>query len=327
MTNEKDPVAQTEAQSGPTSASSVRVPPVASHGPIGWRRRALAFVALTKPRIIELLLITTVPTMILAADGWPGTWLMVATVIGGTLAAGSANAYNMWWDRDIDALMTRTRKRPLVTGDVTPVQAVVFASVLALASVLWLGLLVNWVAAWLALAANVMYSVGYTMLLKRHTSQNIVWGGAAGCMPVLIGWAAVTGGLDWAALLLFGVIFFWTPPHYWPLSMKFKDDYAAANVPMLPVVADNTTVARQIIGYAVAMVACTLALVPVGGLGWLYAGVAVVAGAWFLTVCIRLYRRTVSGVRKIEAMSVFHTSISYLTVLFVAIAVDPLLPL
>lgn len=311
-----------------TEAHTQRVAPtgVGPRGRLGWRRRVGAFVALTKPRIIELLLITTVPTMVLAAGGWPGTWLTIATVIGGTLAAGSANAYNMWWDRDIDALMKRTRKRPLVTGDVTPLQAVVFASILAVASVLWLGLVVNWFAAWLALAANVMYSIGYTMLLKRHTSQNIVWGGAAGCMPVLIGWAAVTGSLDWAPVLLFGIIFFWTPPHYWPLSMKFKDDYAAAGVPMLPVVAENTAVARQIIFYAVAMVLCTLALVPVAGLGWLYAAVAVIAGAWFLTVSIRLYRRAVSGVRKIEAMSVFHTSISYLTVLFLAVAIDPFLP-
>src|SRR5690606_38692106 len=212
---------------------------------------------LTKPRIIELLLITTVPTMMVAADGWPGLWLVLATVVGGALAAGSANAYNMWWDRDIDAVMKRTRKRPLVTGAVSPVEAVVFASVLCVASVLWLGLLVNWVAALLALAANVMYSVGYTMLLKRHTSQNIVCGGAAGGMPVLIGWAAVTGTVGWAPVLLFGVIFFWTPPHYWPLSMKFKEDYAAAKVPMLPVVAENTTVAKQIIAYAIAMIACT----------------------------------------------------------------------
>jgi protoheme IX farnesyltransferase len=321
-------VAQTEASSGAaTRPADERVTdPGAQRPPLTLRRRALAFLALTKPRIIELLLITTVPTMILAADGWPGTWLIVATVVGGTLAAGSANTYNMWWDRDIDALMNRTKKRPLVTGEVTPVQALVFASLLAVASVLWLGLLVNWFAAWLALAANVMYSVGYTMLLKRHTSQNIVWGGSAGCMPVLIGWAAVTGSLSWAPVLLFGVIFFWTPPHYWPLSMKFRRDYAAAGVPMLPVVATNTAVAKQIIVYAALMVACTLALVPVGGLGWFYAAVAVIAGAWFLTLSIRLYRRAAAGVRKVEAMSVFHGSITYLTILFVAVAVDPFLP-
>ena len=320
-------MAQTEASSGATTRQASQGAPVPGpERPRTLRRRVGAFVALTKPRIIELLLITTVPTMILAAGGWPGTWLMIATVIGGTLAAGSANAFNMWWDRDIDAVMNRTKNRPLVTGEVSPVQAVVFASLLAVASVLWLGLVVNWFAAWLALAANVMYSIGYTMLLKRHTSQNIVWGGAAGCMPVLIGWAAVTGRLDWAPVLLFGVIFFWTPPHYWPLSMKFKKDYAAAGVPMLPVVATNTTVAKQIIVYAAAMVACTLGLVPVAGLGWFYAAVAVISGAWFLAICIRLYRRAASGVRKIEAMSVFHGSITYLTVVFVAVAIDPFLP-
>jgi protoheme IX farnesyltransferase len=333
-------LSQTEAHTAPTAGTAhaapadvaPTLPAVGGSGvptvqrPAGWRRKIGAYVALMKPRIIELLLVTTIPTMILAADGWPGTWLVIATVIGGTLAAGSANAFNMWWDRDIDAVMQRTRKRPLVTGEVSAVEAVVFASLLAVASVLWLGFFTTWFAAWLALAANVMYSVGYTMLLKRHTSQNIVWGGAAGCMPVLIGWAAVTGRLDWAPVLLFGVIFFWTPPHYWPLSMKFKDDYAAAGVPMLPVVANPTTVARQIIWYAVAMVACTLALVPVGGLGWFYSAVAVITGAWFLTVCIRLYRRTAAGVRKVDAMSVFHTSISYLSVLFVAVAIDPLLP-
>ncbi|MFV0254101.1 MAG: heme o synthase [Beutenbergiaceae bacterium] len=292
----------------------------------GLRRVARGLVALTKPRIIELLLITTVPTMMLAAGGWPGTWLLIATVVGGTLAAGSANAYNMWWDRDIDAVMKRTKNRPLVTGDVTSAQALVFASVLALASVLWLGLLVNWVAAWLALAANVMYSVGYTMLLKRHTAQNIVWGGAAGCMPVLIGWAAVTGSVGWAPVLLFGIIFFWTPPHYWPLSMKFKDDYAAAGVPMLPVVAENVAVARQIIVYSLLMIACSLALVPVAGMSWVYTVIAVLAGVWFCAICVVLYRRTATGARKTEAMSVFHASITYLTVVFVAVAIDPFLP-
>ncbi|MFV0427322.1 MAG: heme o synthase [Beutenbergiaceae bacterium] len=317
-------MAHTQAHSQPPglAADGTRSPAAQP----GRREFIAGLVALTKPRIIELLLITTVPTMILAADGWPGTWLVIATVVGGTLAAGSANAYNMWWDRDIDALMNRTKKRPLVTGAVRPVQAVVFASLLALASVLWLGLLVNWFSAWLALAANLMYSVGYTMLLKRHTSQNIVWGGAAGCMPVLIGWAAVTGSLTWAPVLLFGIIFFWTPPHYWPLSMKFKSDYAAANVPMLPVVARNTTVAWQMIAYALAMVACSLALVPIAGMSWVYAAIALLSGAWFVVTCAMLYRRTRAGVRKTHAMSVFHASITYLTVVFVAVAVDPFLP-
>ena len=223
----------------------------ANPNPPGWKERAGGFLALTKPRIIELLLITTVPTMIVAAQGWPGEsflhglWLVFATVIGGALAAGSANTYNMWYDRDIDAVMSRTKKRPLVTGLITPAEALVFASILAVLSVLWLGLTVNWLAAWLALGANAMYSIGYTVFLKRHTKQNIVWGGSAGSMPVLIGWAAVTGSISWAPILLFLIIFFWTPPHYWPLSMKFKKDYADAGVPMLPVSEPAPLVAWQ----------------------------------------------------------------------------------
>nr|WP_022916401.1 heme o synthase [Ruania albidiflava] len=291
------------------------------------RNRLRAYVALTKPRIIELLLITTVPTMILAAGGFPSWWLIIATLIGGAAAAGSANTFNMYYDRDIDAVMARTRKRPLVTGEVTPRGALVFALLLGAFSVVWLWLTVNWVAAALAAAANLMYSYGYTVLLKRHTRQNIVWGGAAGCMPVLIGWAAVTGSLGVAPFLLFGIIFFWTPPHYWPLSMKFKKDYAAAGVPMLPVVAADTKVARQMIGYAAAMVACTLVLIPVAQMGWFYSVVAVAAGGWFGAACIQLYRRTAAGTsRKLGAMKVFHASIMYLTIVFVAISIDPFLP-
>ena len=286
-----------------------------------------AYLALTKPRIIELLLITTVPTMILAAGGFPSWWLIIATLVGGAAAAGSANTLNMYYDRDIDAVMARTRKRPLVTGEVTPRAALVFGLLLGAFSVAWLWITVNWVAAVLAGAANVMYSYGYTVLLKRHTRQNIVWGGAAGCMPVLIGWAAVTGSLGVAPFLLFGIIFFWTPPHYWPLSMKFKKDYAAAGVPMLPVVAADTKVAQQMIGYAAAMVACTMVLIPVAGMGWFYSVVAVAAGAWFGVACIQLYRRTVTGAtRKLGAMKVFHASITYLTIVFVAISIDPFLP-
>ena len=285
------------------------------------------YVALTKPRIIELLLITTVPTMILAQRGFPSWWLIIATLVGGAAAAGSANTLNMYYDRDIDAVMARTRKRPLVTGEVSPRAALVFGLLLGAFSVAWLWLTVNWVAAVLAAAANVMYSYGYTVLLKRHTRQNIVWGGAAGCMPVLIGWSAVTGSLDVAPFLLFGIIFFWTPPHYWPLSMKFKKDYAAAGVPMLPVVAADTKVARQMIAYTVAMVACSLVLIPVAQMGWFYTAVAVAAGAWFGTACIQLYRRAVTGTtRKLGAMKVFHASITYLTVVFVAISIDPFLP-
>ncbi|WP_281389334.1 heme o synthase [Ruania alkalisoli] len=308
--------------SAPDRASTGR----AAHGR-RVRDRVRAYVALTKPRVIELLLITTVPTMILAQGGFPSWWLIVATLVGGSTAAGSANTLNMVYDRDIDAVMNRTRNRPLVTGEITPRAGLVFGLALGAFSVVWLWLTVNWVAALLALAANLMYTVGYTMLLKRHTSQNIVWGGAAGCMPVLIGWAAVTGSLDWAPLLLFGIIFFWTPPHYWPLSMKFRQDYASAGVPMLPVVVADTRVARQMIGYCVAMVTCSLALIPVAGMGWLYSIAAVASGAWFGGACVALYRRAVTGnARKLGAMKVFHASITYLTLVFVAISIDPFLP-
>ncbi|MEE6272440.1 heme o synthase [Georgenia sp. MJ278] len=287
-----------------------------------------AYVALTKPRIIELLLITTIPTMILAADGWPGLGLVLATLVGGAAAAGSANTFNMYLDRDIDRLMNRTKQRPLVTGVLAPRQALVFAYVLGAVAFVWFAAVVNWPSAWLALVAIALYVVGYTMILKRRTSQNIVWGGAAGCMPVLIGWSAVTGSLAWAPVVLFGVIFFWTPPHYWPLSMRFKQDYARADVPMLPVVSTDVKVAWQILAYGAAMVGCSLVLVPVAQMTWVYTAVAVAAGAWFLWGCAQLYRRAVHPERgKLAAMKVFHGSITYLTVLFVAVAVDPFLPL
>ncbi|WP_405002522.1 heme o synthase [Georgenia satyanarayanai] len=298
-------------------------------GPAATRAdRVKAYVALTKPRIVELLLITTVPTLFLAAGGWPGLWLTVATMIGGYASAGSANTWNMILDRDIDRLMNRTKQRPLVTGVLSVRQATVFAVVLGVFSFLWFGLLVNWASAWLSLAAVGMYVIGYTLLLKRRTTQNIVWGGAAGCMPVLIGWSAVTGTVEWPALVLFGIIFFWTPPHYWPLSMRFKKDYARAEVPMLPVVASDTKVAVQILLYGAAMVACSLALVPVAGMTWVYAVISAVAGAWFIAGCLRLLARARHPERgKLAAMKVFHASITYLTIVFVAVAVDPFLPL
>lgn len=303
-----------------------------SPGPTGAGRTRgdllRAYVALTKPRIVELLLITTVPTVILAADGWPGLWLLVATMIGGYAAAGSANSFNMILDRDIDGLMNRTKQRPLVTGIISVRAAAVFSTALGVFAVLWFGLLVNWASAWLALAAIAMYVVGYTMLLKRRTSQNIVWGGAAGCMPVLIGWSAVTGTVEWPAVVLFGIIFFWTPPHYWPLSMRFRKDYARAEVPMLPVVASNTKVATQILLYGAGMVACSLLLAPVAGMTWVYAVIAAVAGAWFLAGSVRLLIRARHPERgKLAAMKVFHASITYLTIVFVAVAIDPFLPL
>ncbi|MDV3294660.1 MAG: heme o synthase, partial [Brachybacterium paraconglomeratum] len=223
-----------------------------------------AYVALTKPRIIELLLITTIPTMFLAAGGFPSLWLIIATMVGGYLAAGGANALNMYLERDIDAKMKRTRKRPIPSGAVTPRAALVFGLTISAVSALWLGVLVNWVSAALAVGAILLYVVFYTMILKRRTSQNIVWGGIAGCMPVLIGWSAVTGTVSWTAVLLFLVIFFWTPPHYWPLSMKVKEDYARVGVPMLPVIATNTVVARQIVFYSWVMVGVSLLLWPLG---------------------------------------------------------------
>lgn len=239
----------------------------------------MAFVALTKPRIIELLLITTVPVMFLAQQGVPDLKLVLLTCLGGYLSAGGANALNMYIDRDIDALMDRTSQRPLVTGMVSPRECLAFGLSLAVVSTLLFGLTVNWLSAWLSLGALLFYVVVYTMILKRRTSQNIVWGGIAGCMPVLIGWSAVTNSMSWAPVILFLVMFFWTPPHYWPLSMKVKDDYARVGVPMLPVVASNKVVARQIVLYSWVMVAVSLLLTPLGYTGWFYTAVALVVEA------------------------------------------------
>lgn len=291
--------------------------------------RVGAYVALTKPRIIELLLVTTVPTMLLAAGGFPSFGLVLATLVGGTLAAGSANTLNCYLDRDIDEVMSRTRRRPLVTGEVSPRAAVVFGLVLGAVSVLWFAVLVNLVSAALALAAILLYVVGYTMLLKRRTPQNIVWGGVAGCMPVLIGWSAVTGSLGWAPIALFGVIFFWTPPHYWPLSMKFRKDYAAAGVPMLPVVASDVRVSTEMVGYTVAMIASSLLLVPAAGMSWVYTVAASALGVWFLWATVMLLRRArqPQAGRRLGEMKLFHASITYLTLLFVAVGVDPFWPL
>ena len=299
------------------------------------RQTVAGYVALTKPRIIELLLVTTVPTMLLAADGVPSLRLVAATLVGGTLAAGSANTLNCYIDRDIDQVMHRTERRPLATGVVSPREALVFGAVLGLVAVGWLGSTAGWLPAVLALAAIAFYVGVYTMALKRRTPQNIVWGGAAGCMPVLIGWSAVTGSLSWAPVVLFAVIFFWTPPHYWPLSMRFRDDYAAAGVPMLPVVAGNVTVARQIVAYSWVMVGTTALLWPVAGTTPFYGVAALVLGAAFLVEAHRLLGRArahaagrVAAGPTVEAsaMRLFHGSITYLTLLFLAVAIDPLLP-
>lgn len=285
------------------------------------------YVALTKPRIIELLLVTTFPVMFLAERGVPSPWLILATLIGGSLSAGSANAYNMYIDRDIDRLMKRTEGRPLATGTIEPRNALVFASVLAVVSTLWLGLLVNWLSAALSAGAILLYVVFYSLILKRRTSQNIVWGGVAGCMPVLIGWSAVTNSMSWAAVVLFLVVFFWTPPHYWPLSMRFKDDYANAGVPMLPVVAKDAKVGQQIVLYSWITVLTTLALIPVAPMGWVYTVVALVSGGLFLYEAHRLWSRAKKGVTyaELRPMRLFHYSISYLTLVFVGVAIDPLL--
>ena len=282
------------------------------------------YVALTKPRVIELLLVTTVPVMILAAKGLPDLWLVLATLVGGTISAGSANAFNMWYDRDIDRVMARTSKRPLVTGVLNDREALVFAWSTAVFSTLWLGLLVNWVAAALSVGAIAFYVFVYTMWLKRRTPQNIVWGGIAGCMPVLIGWAAVTGGLSWEALILFGVVFLWTPPHYWPLSMRYREDYRAAGVPMLSVVKNDRVVGLQIVLYAWATVACSLLLIPVAAMGLVYSIVAVGAGAWFIIESHRLYSAAIRD-GSVAPMRLFHGSISYLALVFLAVGVDPFL--
>jgi protoheme IX farnesyltransferase len=305
----------------------------ASSTPRRTRRQLLAgLVALTKPRIIELLLVTTVPTMFLAQGGVPPLGLVLATLLGGSLAAGSANTLNCYLDRDIDMVMHRTERRPLATGRISPREALAFGLVLGVASVAWLAATVNVLSAVLALAAILFYVCVYTIGLKRRTPQNIVWGGAAGCMPVLIGWAAVTDRLSWAALVLFAVIFFWTPPHYWPLSLRFRDDYAAAGVPMLPVVAEPVEVARRVVAYSWVMVATSLLLWPVASTTVAYGLVAVVLGAAFLHEAHALLRRARAAPKgdvslaALAPMRLFHWSITYLTLLFVAIAIDPLLP-
>lgn len=283
-------------------------------------RRLGGFVALTKPRIIELLLVTTVPTMIVAKRGLPSVWLMVATVVGGTLAAGGAHAINMVVDRDIDALMDRTKNRPLVTGLIQPTEALVFAISLEVFSFAWLWTLVNLLSALLAVTATLFYVFVYTLWLKRSSSQNIVIGGAAGAMPVLVGWAAVTNTLSWAPWVLFAIIFFWTPPHFWALAIKYKDDYARADVPMLPSVAEYSTVATKIIGYTVVVWALTIAFAPIAHLGLIYLIPAIVLGAVFLALSIQVYRVQTPKI----AIRLFSYSITYVTLLFGAMAVDQL---
>lgn len=288
-------------------------------------RTLRAYVTLTKPRVLELLLVTTVPVMILAQGGFPPLWLVLATVIGGSMSAGSAAAFNMYLDRDMDAHMQRTKNRPLVTGEISPRNGLIFAWVLAVVSTLWLLATTNVLTAALSVGAIFFYVVIYTMILKRRTEQNIVWGGIAGCFPVVIGWSAVTGSLAWPPLILFVVVFLWTPPHYWPLSMKYRAQYEEVHVPMLGATRGGSQVGLQVILYAWATVACSLLLIPVAGMGVVYSASAVVFGGWFIVESHLLYNRAVRG-EQARPMRVFHASITYLTLLFVAIAIDPLLP-
>ncbi|MBC9224930.1 protoheme IX farnesyltransferase [Aeromicrobium senzhongii] len=291
----------------------------------GRRDVVLAYVALTKPRIIELLLLTTVPVMFLAQKGVPDLWLVVATLIGGSLSAGSANALNCVVDADIDQKMRRTARRPLPRHHVGTREALVFGLVLGVLSTAWLGLTVNWLSSALALAANVFYVVGYTMILKRRTTQNIVWGGAAGCFPPLIGWTAVTNELAWTPFLLFLVVFFWTPPHFWALAMRYREDYSAANVPMLPSVVPSAEVGRQIVRYTWATVLTSLVVWPVADTGWFFPSMAILLGIVFLIEAydLRARARETEELSIIKPMRLFHFSNAYLALLFVAAAVDP----
>ncbi len=301
-----------------TSTSQVTAPT--------WQRTVVGYIALTKPRIIELLLVTTVPTMIVAQQGWPSLGLVIATLVGGTLAAGGANALNMVIDRDIDSVMRRTQNRPLVTGVMSPQSAAIFAVCLEVLAFVELWTLVNLLSAVLAIAATLFYVIIYTIWLKRRSSQNIVIGGAAGAVPVLIGWAAVTDSLAWPPIILFAIIFIWTPPHFWALAVRYRDDYEAADVPMLPVVASMDRTTLEMLIYTIVLAATTILFGASAHLGALYAITALVLNIGFIGLTAQLYlksrKQEVGGA---EAMRIFHFSITYLTLLFVAMAGDVLL--
>lgn len=278
------------------------------------------FVALTKPRIIELLLVTTVPTMVVAAGGWPSLRLVAATLVGGTLSAGGANAANMYMDRDIDALMRRTSGRPLVTGQVSAPAALAFAVLLEAAAFVTLWFAVNALSAVLALSAALFYVFVYTAILKRRSPQNIVIGGAAGAVPVLVGWTAVQNSLGWAPLLLFALVFLWTPPHFWALAIRYRDDYAHAKVPMMPVVMSLQRTTREIFLYSLATVSASAGFGLVAHMSWLYWAVAAIAGLVFVALCAKLLVDHSAA----AAMRAFHWSITYLSLVFVAMAVGVL---
>ncbi|WCO67178.1 heme o synthase [Iamia majanohamensis] len=329
--------AATPVRPAPGRSSLLRRGPVAGHRPVverpaplageaadqgePTRSKVAAYVALTKPRIIELLLVTTVPTQVVAARGLPSGWLVLWTVLGGALAAGGANTINMVVDRDIDRLMKRTRGRPLVTGEISPRAALTFAIALEVASFALLWGAVNLLSAVLAVSATLFYVFVYTLWLKRTSTQNIVIGGAAGAAPVLIGWSSVTGSLSWAPVVLFAAIFLWTPPHFWCLAVRYRDDYAAADVPMLPVVSSMRAVTLRIVGYTALLWATTLLFAPVADMGTLYLVAAIVLGGAYLALTIDLARDPDPG----KAMRLFHWSITYVTLLFGAMALDQLL--
>jgi protoheme IX farnesyltransferase len=293
---------------------------------IGLKRKIAAYVSLTKPRVMELLLAVTVPTMFLAQQGIPDLWLVLVVLIGGMMSAGSAGTFNCYIDRDIDRVMNRTKGRPLVTGDVSDKETLVFAWVLAIVSTLWFLFFTNLLAASLSVSAIAFYVIVYSLVLKRRTPQNIVWGGAAGGFPVLIGWAAVTGSLSWTPVVLFLIIFLWTPPHYWPLSWRYREDYKNANVPMLTVVRGRVTVGLQIVLYAWATFAATLLLIPIAPMGLIYTVVALIIGIWFVVESHRLYSRALQHLDP-KPMRLFHFSNAYLSIIFVAVAVDAVFPL
>jgi protoheme IX farnesyltransferase len=309
------------------TALSERVAAPARRLPSAMRARVGAYLALTKPRIIELLLVTTVPAMMLAAQGWPTWTLLLWTLVGGTLAAGAANVFNCYYDRDIDKLMHRTQRRPLVTGAVSPRGALVFGIVLSVVSIVVLAATTTTLAAVLAAGAIFYYAVLYTIVLKRRTRHSTLFGGVPGAAPVLIGWAAVTGSLDWPAIVFFGVVFCWQLPHFWALAMRFRDDYARADVPMLPVVASPMSVGRQTVVWTWLTVAVSLTLWPVAGgygIGWIYTAAAAGLGLWFVVEAHRLLRR-IRRDAEMKPMLLFHVSISYLALLSVSIIVDSLI--
>ncbi|WP_407636976.1 heme o synthase [Hamadaea tsunoensis] len=308
-------------------APPVEIPP--RDAPEGVRARRnvravfAAYLSLTKPRIVELLLVTTVPAMMLAAGGVPSIGLMIVVLVGGSLAAGAANALNCYIDRDIDVLMRRTSRRPLAVHSVTPRSALVFGLVLAAVSTVLMAVFTNWLATLLTIGAVAYYDLVYTLWLKRTTWQNTVWGGVCGAAPVLIGWAAVTGGLAWPAWLMFAIVFLWQPPHFYALAIKFKDDYARAGIPMLPVVRSLRRVGLESVIYVVLTMAASVALWPFG-MSWIYGVPAIVLGLAFLKEAVALYAQARRG-ETVKPMKMFHWSTTYLTLLFVAIAVDAIL--